>query len=105
VVGNVKTASRGEEFTPVLYRSLQQNIGAEPSLLGYTLVVHTAGHPAAMGKTFPTGACVRTWQIPEISRSLHYIRRFPGHGSFYLPSALNERVTYLTGSSLVLLHD
>ena len=50
VVGNVKTASLGEELTPVLYRSLQQNIGAEPSLLGYTLAVHTAGHPAAMGK-------------------------------------------------------
>jgi predicted permease len=51
VVGNVKTTSLGEELTPVLYRSLQQNIGAEPSLLGYTLVVHTAGHPAAMGKS------------------------------------------------------
>ena len=29
---------------------LKQNIGAEPSLLGCTLVVHKAGHPAAMGK-------------------------------------------------------
>ena len=50
VAGNVKTQTLGEDLTPVLYRSLQQNIGARPSLLGYTLVVHTAGHPAAMSE-------------------------------------------------------
>jgi ABC-type antimicrobial peptide transport system permease subunit len=32
----------------VLYRSLVQNVGSDPSLLGYTLVVHTAGKPAAV---------------------------------------------------------
>jgi predicted permease len=48
VVANVKTTSLGEDLKPVLYRSLQQNVGAQPALLGYTLVVHTAGHPAAM---------------------------------------------------------
>jgi predicted permease len=50
VVANVKTTTLGEDLKPVLYRSLQQNVGAEPNLLGYTLVVHTAGHPAAMGE-------------------------------------------------------
>src|ERR1700744_5785398 len=34
---------------------------------------------------------------------LHYIRHFPGHGSFYLPSALNECVTYLTGTFCYIL--
>ena len=48
VAGNVKTISLGEDLTPVLYRSLQQNVAAEPPLLGYTLVVHTARNPAAM---------------------------------------------------------
>lgn len=35
VAGNVKTISPGEELTPVLYRSLQQNVAAEPPLHGY----------------------------------------------------------------------
>jgi predicted permease len=50
VVGNVKTTSLGEDLKPVLYRSLEQNVGTDPNLLGYTLVVHTAGHPAAMSE-------------------------------------------------------
>ena len=48
VVGNVKSLSLGEDLQPVLYRSLQQAIAAEPSFMGYTLVVHTSGNPAAM---------------------------------------------------------
>jgi predicted permease len=48
VAGNVKTSTLGEDLTPVLYRSLQQNVAAEPPLLGYTLVVHTARNPAAL---------------------------------------------------------
>jgi predicted permease len=50
VAANVKTTTLGEDLQPVVYRSLQQNVGAEPPLLGYTLVVHTAGHPAAMSE-------------------------------------------------------
>jgi ABC-type antimicrobial peptide transport system permease subunit len=50
VVGNVKTTSLGEDLKPVLYRSLEQNVGTDPNLLGYTLVVHTAGDPAAMSE-------------------------------------------------------
>jgi len=48
VAGNVKTIFLGEDLTPVLYRSLQQNVAAEPPLHGYTLVVHTARNPAAL---------------------------------------------------------
>jgi predicted permease len=82
VVGNVKTSSLGEELTPVLYRSLQQNIGAEPSLLGYTLMVHTAGHPAAMGKA------VRQ-QIYALDRSMAVFNEETMeehvHSAFFLP--------------------
>jgi ABC-type antimicrobial peptide transport system permease subunit len=82
VVGNVKTSSLGEELTPVLYRSLQQNIGAEPSLLGYTLAVHTAGHPAAMGKA------VRQ-QIYALDRSMAVFNEETMeehvHSAFFLP--------------------
>ncbi len=48
VAGNVKASTLGEDLTPVLYRSLQQNVAAEPPLHGYTLVVHTARNPAAL---------------------------------------------------------
>jgi predicted permease len=48
VVANVKTTTLGEDLKPVLYRSLEQNIGTDPNLLGYTVVVHTAVDPLAM---------------------------------------------------------
>lgn len=48
VVGNVKSRTLGEDTRPVLYRSLLQSVAADPSQLGYTLLVHTAGNPAAV---------------------------------------------------------
>jgi predicted permease len=48
VVRNIKSRSLGEETRPVLYRSMVQNVGSDPSFLGYTLVVHTAGDPAGV---------------------------------------------------------
>ncbi len=45
VVGNVKSRTLGEDTRPVLYRSLKQNVASDPSFMGYTLVVHTAGNP------------------------------------------------------------
>ena len=48
VVGNVKSRTLGEDFRPVLYRSLVQSIAADPSQLGYTLLVHTAGNSASV---------------------------------------------------------
>jgi len=48
VVGNIKSRSLGEDTRPVLYRSMVQNVGSDPSFLGYTLVVHTAGNPAGV---------------------------------------------------------
>jgi predicted permease len=46
VVGNAKARTLGEETSPVLYRSLQQTIVSDPSsMVGYTLLVRTAGNP------------------------------------------------------------
>ncbi len=50
VVGNAKSRTVGEETRPILYRSLDQSIANDPSGMGYTLVVHTAGDPAALAR-------------------------------------------------------
>jgi predicted permease len=48
IVGNVKSRTLGEDTRPVLYRSLKQTVATDPSFLGYTLVVHTAGNPSTI---------------------------------------------------------
>ena len=82
VVGNVKTTSLGEDLKPVLYRSLEQNVGTDPNLLGYTLVVHTAGDPAAMSEA------VRR-QIYALDRSMAVFNEETMeehvHSAFFLP--------------------
>ena len=50
VVGNVKSRTLGEDTRAVLYRSLDQSIAADPSMMGYTLIVHTSGDPAALAE-------------------------------------------------------
>jgi len=50
VAGNAKSRTLGEATRPILYRSLDQNLGDDPSLSGYTLVTHTAGNPAALAE-------------------------------------------------------
>jgi predicted permease len=48
VVGNAKSRTVGEDTRPILYRSLDQTVADDPSLMGYTLVVHTPGDPSAL---------------------------------------------------------
>jgi predicted permease len=48
VVNNIKSRTLGEELSPVLYRSLDQTLGSDPSFMGYSLLVRTAGNSAAM---------------------------------------------------------
>ncbi len=45
VAANTKSRSLGEETRPILYRSLDQSIVSDPSLMGYTLVIHSSGDP------------------------------------------------------------
>ena len=49
VVRNTKSRTVGENLRPVLYRSLAQDIGADPSMTGYTVLVRFEGEPAAFG--------------------------------------------------------
>jgi predicted permease len=50
VVGNIKSRTLGEDTRPVLFRSLRQSIASDPSFIGYTLVVRTAGNPALLSE-------------------------------------------------------
>jgi predicted permease len=83
VSGNVKSRSLGEDLRPVLYRSLQQSIAADPSLMGYTLVVHTAGNPAALKEAVrrqihaldPTMAVFNEETMEEHVRTAYFLPR------------------------------
>ena len=48
VVGNTKSRTLGEDTQPVLYRSLEQEMGRDPSFLGYSLLVRTAGSSSVL---------------------------------------------------------
>lgn len=48
VAGNAKSRTLGGETRPILYRSLDQSVMEDASLMGYTLVVHTRGNPATL---------------------------------------------------------
>jgi len=48
VAGDIKSRTLGEDTRAVLYRSLDQNVGSDPSFLGYTLIVRAAGNPNAL---------------------------------------------------------
>jgi predicted permease len=50
VVGNAKSRTLGEDTRPILYRSLDQSIANDPSMMGYTLIVHTPGNPAGIAE-------------------------------------------------------
>jgi predicted permease len=50
VVKNTKSRTLGEDLRPVLYRSLAQDIAADPSMTGYSVLVHFAGESGALGK-------------------------------------------------------
>ncbi|MFZ0591402.1 MAG: ABC transporter permease [Bryobacteraceae bacterium] len=48
VVKNIKSRFLGEDFRPVLYRSLAQDIGEDPSFTGYSVLVRFTRDPAAL---------------------------------------------------------
>jgi predicted permease len=50
VVGNAKSRTLGEDTRPILYRSLDQSIANDPSMMGYTLIVHTPSNPAGIAE-------------------------------------------------------
>lgn len=48
VVGNAKSRTIGEDTRAILYRSLDQTVADDPSMMGYTLVVRSPGDPAGL---------------------------------------------------------
>jgi predicted permease len=51
VVENIKSRTLGEDTRYVLFRSLAQSTGSDPSFLGYELVVHFAGNATAVASS------------------------------------------------------
>jgi predicted permease len=83
VAANTKSRTLGEGVRPMLYRSLTQCVGADPSFLGYTLVVRTAGNPGAMREAVrrqihalnPSLAIFNVETMEEHVRSAYFLPR------------------------------
>jgi predicted permease len=48
VVGNIKSRTLGEDTRAMLFRSLDQSVAGDPSVMGYSLIVSTSGDPASL---------------------------------------------------------
>jgi predicted permease len=86
VVKNIKSRSLGEDTRFVLFRSLAQSTGSDPSFLGYQLIVHTAGDSATIANTVherihqldPTMAVYDTETMQEHLRKALFLPRLAG---------------------------
>ena len=86
VVKNIKSRTLGEELRPVLFRSLDQNIGSDPSFLGYTVLVRSAGAPASLASAVrreihsldPTLAIFNAETMEQHLRSALFLPRLAG---------------------------
>jgi len=83
VCGNVKSRTVGEDTRAVLYRSLNQTIANDPSLMGYTLVLQTAGAPQTLAESIrrqvyaldPTMAIFNEETMEEHVRTAFFLPR------------------------------
>jgi predicted permease len=86
VVGNIKSRTIGEEMRPILFRSLAQSTGSDPSFLGYELVVRYQGDSAAVANEVrsqihaldPAMAVYNAETIEEHLRSALFLPRLGG---------------------------
>jgi predicted permease len=86
VVGDIKSRTLGEDTRPVLFRSLAQSTGSDPSFLGYTLIVRSAGDTAATTAAVrqaihaldPAMAVYNVETIEEHLRSALFLPRLAG---------------------------
>jgi predicted permease len=86
IVKNVKSRVLGEEFRPVLYRSLAQNIARDPSFIGYRIVVQFTRDPAAVAHAVraqihsldPTLAIFDSQTMQEHLRDALFLPRLAG---------------------------
>jgi predicted permease len=51
VVNDIKSRTLGEDLRPVLFRSLEQTVRADPSFMGYSLLVRYAGDSAMVARS------------------------------------------------------
>jgi predicted permease len=83
---HIKSRTLGEEVRPVLFRSLAQSIGSEPSMMGYSIVVRSSGDPATVAGAVrreihtvdPTLAVYNAETMDEHLRSALFLPRLAG---------------------------
>jgi len=83
VADNSKSRSLGEETRPILYRSLDRSIAEDPSLMGYTLLIHTVVDPNSVRDTVrrqiqsldPTLAIYNEETMDEHVRTAYFLPR------------------------------
>ncbi len=84
VVSNIKSRTLGEELSPVLYRSLDQNLASDPSFEGgYSLMIRYTGDSAALASAVrheiamldPTLAIFNTHTMEEHLRDALFLPR------------------------------
>jgi putative ABC transport system permease protein len=86
VVKNIKSRTIGEEIRPILFRSLAQSTGSDPSFLGYELIVRYQGDSAAVANEVrrqihaldPAMAVYNTETIEEHLRNALSLPRLAG---------------------------
>lgn len=86
VVKNIKSRTLGEEIRPVLFRSLAQSIGPDPSLMGYSVLVRTAGNSPGLANAVrretqsldPTLAIFNAKSLDEHFRTALFLPRLTG---------------------------
>jgi predicted permease len=86
VVGNIKSRTIGENTRPILFRSLAQSTGSDPSFLGYELIVRYQGDSAAVTNEVrsqihaldPAMAVYNAETIEEHLRSALFLPRLGG---------------------------
>jgi len=99
VVKNTKSRTLGEELRPVLYRSLAQSVGGDPSFLGYTVMVRSAGDPAGMA-----GAVRGEIRALDPTLAVFNIKTMEEHlrGALFLPRLAGTLFGIFGGVGLVL---
>jgi predicted permease len=86
VVKNIKSRTIGEETRPILFRSLAQSTGSDPSFLGYEVIVRYQGDSAAVANQVrsqihaldPAMAVYNAETIEEHLRSALFLPRLGG---------------------------
>ncbi len=86
VVKNMKSRTLAEDLRPVLYRSLAQSVAGDPSLLGYSVLVRTAGDAGALASAVrreiqtldPTLAIYNAETMEEHVRDALFLPRLAG---------------------------